>query len=114
MSAPDVKGLCQGTPGGVISVESNRYKKMLNRKELMEIHSGKKIKLTGKTRRGKNRVSRHGNIYTIEYVSDSGHVRLASLNETFGVAGSRTKWMHWVQTPIDNDFLLEKPKKEEE
>jgi hypothetical protein len=72
---------------------------------------GKKVKLTGKSRHGKNRVREQGEAWEVVGETDSVHFRTSAPgpflllhSESEGPHGCHTRW---VSLQRDPDFLLE-------
>ena len=74
------------------------------------INTGKILRLKGKTKKGKDRINQHGELWKVTMIKPfEGVMRLESLNNTFKFNGKMIKDVRWVSTSIvtqDENFEL--------
>lgn len=69
---------------------------------------GDKVKLVGKTLRGKNRIGQHGSIWTVDTIGAADFL-VKSERDTFQVApGEWSRDLRWISLFDDPDFTVEK------
>jgi len=74
------------------------------------IDTGKILRLKGKTKKGKDRINQHGELWKVTMIKPfEGVMRLESLNDTFKFNGEWRKDVRWVNVEIvrnDENFEL--------
>lgn len=65
-----------------------------------------KIKLSGKTLHGKNRINQHGEIWTI-IKTEGARVYIESENRTFTIGERKVKDGRWIDLNNDPNFKVE-------
>lgn len=76
----------------------------------MGFEIGQLLKLKGRTRRGKNKISEHGNVWKITDIKPD-YLYCESANDTFKVGDIWVKDGRWILIDNDSDFEItnEKP-----
>ena len=65
------------------------------------IDTGKILRLKGKTKKGKDRINQHGELWKVTMIKPfEGVMRLESLNDTFKFNGEWIKDVRWVNVEI--------------